>query len=135
MTRQLQHPIPFRMTLAAVAAFCAALFSVPSAAHAVEGALMTGKTLSLLCSSAKPEDRFACQTYIGGVVDYHRLVKSLGTAPSVDFCLPKTLKMEQITGIVTKYIMTHTEHQDFIAAPAVAMSLYNTYPCKKRSAR
>lgn len=133
MMQQTQHPIPFFHFLCAVAALWGlfALCASPVAAS-VDGALMTGKTLSLLCNSPKEDDRFACQTYIAGVVDYHRLIKSLGTAPSVDFCLPKNLTMDQIKALVTRYIATHTEHQDFIAAPAVAMSLFNAYPCKKR---
>lgn len=92
---------------------------------------MTGKTLNLLCQSTKADDQYSCQSYIAGVIDYHRLIKSLGTAPSVDFCLPRDVKMGQITAVVTRYITTHTEHQDYIAAPAVAMSLFNAYPCKK----
>lgn len=133
MTQEIQHSIPFfralRLICAAVLVLCAGTFSTAPAA-AMDGALMTGKTLSLLCSSAKADDQFACQTYIAGVIDYHRLLKSLGTAPSVDFCLPSDLKMEQIKAMVTQYVLAHSEHQDFIAAPAVAMSLFNAYPCK-----
>lgn len=132
MTQQTQYPIPFsfcfRTFCLMLCALCLCMRAAPVAA--MDGALMTGRTLSLLCNSAKAEDQFACQSYIAGVIDYHRLIKSLGTAPSVDFCLPKELKMEQIKMMVTQYVVTHTEHQDFIAAPAVAMSLFNKYPCK-----
>jgi len=115
---------------------CALLLGMP--AHAQDksgektGALMTGRALSLLCSSDKPDDQFSCQNYIAGVVDYHRLLKSLGTAPSVDFCPPATTTMDQMRQVVAAYISRHTEHQDFIAAPGVAMSLYAAYPCRKR---
>lgn len=98
-------------------------------AQAVVGAMMTGKTLALLCTSKKQEDQIGCQSYIAGVVDYHNLLRSLGTAPTVNYCLPDALTMAQIRQIVTRYIMTRTEHQDFIASPAVAMALYNVYPC------
>ncbi len=101
-------------------------------AHAIEGALMTGKTLTLLCTSTKDDDQFSCQSYIAGIIDYHHLIKSLGTAPSVDFCIPKEVTMGQLKQLVTQYIIAHTEHQDFIAAPGVAMALYNAHPCKKK---
>jgi hypothetical protein len=97
------------------------------------GALMTGKSLSLLCSSDKQDDVFSCQNYIAGIVDYHRLLKSLGNAPSVDFCPPPTATLDQMRRIVAAYIQKHTEHQDFIAAPGVAMSLYAAYPCAGRT--
>lgn len=118
-----------RMVVSCV--MCALLMGV-SSAKAVDGALMTGKTLALLCNSAKPEDQFSCQSYIAGVIDYHRLLKSLGTAPSVDFCLPRDTKMVQIKATIVQYMIKHTEHQDFIAAPGVAMSLFNAWPCVKR---
>ena len=101
----------------------------PYAAPAAVGALMTGKTLTLLCRSEEKEDQIGCQSYIAGVVDYHHLLRGLGTAPSVNFCLPDKLSMQQMKTIVTRYILTRTEHQDFIASPAVAMALYNAYPC------
>lgn len=107
-------------------------FLATANARAEPGAYMTGRNLSLLCVSETSEDRFSCQSYIAGVIDYHRLIKSLGTAPSVDFCIPDTVKMAQIKNIVTLYIRQHTEHQDFIAAPGVAMAMFNAFPCKKR---
>lgn len=114
---------------------CAALSGYAPQASAVEGALMTGKALSLLCTSTKEEDRFSCQNYLAGVIDYHRLLKSLGTAPAVDFCMKPDTRMDQIAAIATRYIMQHKEHQDFIAAPAVVMSLHRHFPCKKPRAR
>lgn len=94
------------------------------------GALMTGKALYLFCTSRKAQDQFTCQSYIAGVIDYHRLLRGLGTAPTVDFCLPPALDMAHIKKIVAAYLASRTEHRDFVAAPAVAMSLYGAYPCK-----
>jgi hypothetical protein len=81
------------------------------------GALMTGKTLYLFCTSRKAEDQFTCQSYIAGVIDYHRLLRGLGTAPTVDFCLPPAIDMAQIKKIVAAYLASRTEHRDFVAAP------------------
>jgi hypothetical protein len=103
----------------------------PLSAHALDGPLMKGKALQLLCSSNKAEDQFSCQSYIAGIVDYHNLLKSLGAAPSVDFCVPQNVPMAQMKQVVLSYITAHTEHQDFIASPGVVMALYNAYPCQR----
>lgn len=93
---------------------------------------MTGKTLLDLCTSTNADNVFSCENYIAGVVDYHILVRSLGTAPSVDFCLPKDVRMQQLRQIVATYLARRPEQQGFVAAPAIALSLYGAYPCAKR---
>ncbi len=80
----------------------------------------------------------ACQSYISGVVDYHKLMKSLGTAPTIDFCVPNTAPMKRLQNIVYVYLAKNTQHSDFIASPAVTLALYEYYPCpkaKKKSKR
>lgn len=102
------------------------------AAKSGDGALMTGKALASLCNSSKNEDVFACQSYIAGVIDYDRLLRSLGSPPSVAFCLPAGVTMALIKMQVTRFLLQRTEHQDFIAAPGVVMALANGWPCKKK---
>lgn len=116
------------------AVFMTALLCCPAdpSQAATGGALMKGRTLALLCSSSKQDDVFSCQSYIAGVIDYHRLLKSLGSAPTVDFCIPETVGMNQIRAVVVNYMAKHSEHRDFIAAPGVAMSLFTAWPCAKR---
>lgn len=106
-------------------------FAAPAKA-ATDGALMTGGALATLCASRNNGDQFACQSYIAGVIDYHRLIRGLGTAPTVDFCLPDRLPMADVKAVVMQYLTRYTEHRDFIAAPAVSMALYQRFPCKKR---
>jgi hypothetical protein len=106
-----------------------ALLFAPISARALDGPLMKGRALQLLCTSSKTDDLFSCQSYIAGIIDYHNLLKSLGAAPSVDFCVPQAVTMSQLKQVVTIYIAAHTEHQDFIASPGVVMALYNAYPC------
>jgi hypothetical protein len=108
--------------------FCCGLIV---AAMPVQAAFMTGKSLLALCSSTDKDNLFACENYIAGVVDYHKLVRSLGTAPSVDFCLPNDIKMQSISRIVTVYLAQHPEQHNFVAAPAVSLAIYNQYPCPK----
>lgn len=74
----------------------------------------------------------ACQAYIAGVIDYHKLMKSLGTAPTLDFCVPNTVPMKRLQSIVWVYLKKHSGNNDFIAAPAVTLALYAYYPCKKK---
>jgi hypothetical protein len=71
----------------------------------------------------------ACQAYIAGVVDYHDLLRSLGTAPSVDFCVPNTVKMNDLQDLLYKYLEKNTQHNAFSASPAVALALFEKYPC------
>ena len=92
--------------------------------------MMTGDALATMCSSEKERDLFSCQSYIAGVIDYHVLIKGLGTAPSVDFCIPSGVKMEDIRKIVVEYFDHNTQHSSFVASPAVALALFGAFPCK-----
>ncbi len=102
----------------------------------VNAARFSGAYLLYVCSSdgvgkeLVPGGHGVCQSYIAGIVDYHTLIKSLGTAPSVDFCLPKEITMNELHRIVANYLrLNRSQHEDFIAAPAVGLALYNAYPC------
>lgn len=103
-------------------------FMVPSTP--AESAYMTGDLLLRKCARDENESGFSCRGYIAGVIDYHRLVRSLGTAPGVDFCIPAGTDMEIVTEVVIRYLAANPQHEDFIAAPAVAMALYEAFPCK-----
>lgn len=72
----------------------------------------------------------ACQAYISGVIDYHRLMKSLGTAPTIDFCVPNTVPMRRLQNIVFVYLSLNTVNDEFIASPGVTLALYEYYPCR-----
>lgn len=74
----------------------------------------------------------ACQAYIAGILDYHALIRSMGTAPSVDFCVPENVTMNEVHQKITSYVFRNKHEQGpFIAAPGVALGLFQAYPCKK----
>lgn len=73
-----------------------------------------------------------CQAYIAGVIDYHTLLRSLGTSPNIDFCIPSKANLGQLQTIVLNYLKRNPQHNDFIASPAVSLALYEAYPCKKK---
>jgi len=73
----------------------------------------------------------ACQAYIAGVLDYHAVLQSLKIAPRVDICIPRDVTSSQLHAIVLAYLQKNHQHDDFTAAPAVTMALYEVYPCKK----
>lgn len=78
-----------------------------------------------------PGGHIACQAYIAGLLDYHNLLKTLGAAPSIDFCVPKEAKLQVLQKQIFSYVFTHRkQHGSFTAAPAVALGLYEAYPCK-----
>jgi len=74
----------------------------------------------------------ACQSYISGIIDYHGLMTSLGTAPTIDFCVPNTERLDKIQDLVWLYLVENKQHAEFIAAPAVALALYEYYPCPEK---
>lgn len=72
----------------------------------------------------------ACQSYISGVIDYHRILQSMKLAPKIDICVPTKTPIINVHRAVLSYLRKHKENDAFIAAPAVTMALYKTYPCK-----
>ena len=100
-------------------------------------AQFSGKYLLSMCAQDEkgkevtPGGHIACQAYIAGILDYHALIKSMGTAPGIDFCVPENAPMNAIHDKVQAYIMRNRQqHNSFIAAPGVALGLYNAFPCK-----
>lgn len=114
----------------------ALLYSAPNA----KAANFSGQYLLQVCASDKngrelsPGSHIACQGYIAGIIDYHSLLKTLGTAPGIDFCIPETVGLNEIQKRVTAYLFRNKHQQGpFIASPAVALALHQAYPCKKKN--
>ncbi|MCB9978858.1 MAG: hypothetical protein H6862_04565 [Rhodospirillales bacterium] len=101
----------------------------------------SGAYLLQMCASAEsgaelvPGGHIACQSYIAGVIDYHVLLRSLGTAPSIDFCIPDSVNLDLIQKVVALYLMRNRQHAEFVAAPAVSLALYQSWPCKTKSGK
>ena len=99
------------------------------------GALISGAYLHKLCEvdSAGKEivlgAKASCQSYIAGIIDYHKHLRSLGTAPSIDFCVPNTVKLNDVQKIVWLYLESNAHHDGFNAAPAVTLALFQYFPC------
>lgn len=119
---------------------CFAFASIPPAQAQPEGGpFFSGAYLLELCkkdgSGGEKVKRghTACQAYIAGVIDYHDLLRSLGTSPSVDMCVPNTVKMSHLQDVVLTYLEKNAQHDPFSAAPAVALALFEVYPCPKKN--
>lgn len=82
-----------------------------------------------------PGAHAACQSYISGVIDYHVMLRSMKIAPSIDFCIPESTSLNEIHLSVLKYLQKNSQHDAFVAAPAVLMALYTQYPCRKKKSR
>ena len=110
----------------------------PGGAHA---ARFNGKYLLQTCDIGPdgkeliPGGHAACQAYISGVLDYHAVLQSFKIAPKIDICVPEDVTMNNLHAIVLKYLKENTQHDGFIAAPAVTMALYQAYPCRKPSSK
>jgi len=114
-----------RVTLLISVCLCFWLYG--GQAHAV---YVTGDDLTVACLSESPQKILSCIHYVAGVIDYHTMMQSLGTTPVVDFCLPKSLPIEQAALSVVDYLRKSPQHASFIAAPAVMMALQEAYPCR-----
>jgi len=105
------------------------------------GALISGAYLLELCKrDSKGEElvegaHIACQSYIAGLVDYHNLLRSLGTSPNLDLCVPPNAKLNDLQDVVWKYLDANSHHESFIAAPAVSIALFEVFPCKKKKSK
>ena len=120
-----------RLRLSGMTAIVILLFSFPSQAAGFSGAYMW----EICKSDAQGKEvvkggHTACQAYIAGVVDHQKLLRSLGTTLSADFCLPDDVGMKRLQDVVWTYLDTHSENDAFIAAPAVAVALSEIYPCQ-----
>ena len=111
---------------------------VPLNAHAAKSdsaGLFSSAYLQELCSSNEKGKEIvkgghtACQAYISGVVDYHKLMKSLSSQPLMDICVPPTASKRRLQDIVWVYLAKNPQHGEFLASPAVTMALYEYYPC------
>lgn len=97
-----------------------------------EATYFIGAELIEKCRSDKPEDRQACFGYVAGVIDYHVVMQSLGTAPTIDFCLPPDMPVTAAALAVIKYMSDAPQNGSFIASSSVVMALNKTFPCAKR---
>ena len=114
-------------------------------AHAADNdrsaGLFSGAYLQELCASKENGSEkvkgghTACQAYIAGIIDYHKLMKSLGTQPLMDICVPNTTPMKRLQKIVWVYLAKNPQHGEFMASPSVTMALYEYYPCPPPSAK
>lgn len=111
-------------------------FMLPAHASA---ARFTGNYLLEMCAVDKDGKELVqgghalCQAYIAGLLDYHNLIRSMGAAPSVDFCVPDAAPLNKLQNDVAAYLYNNkNEHGSFVASPGVALALYGAYPCKKR---
>ena len=91
--------------------------------------LFSGAYLQELCASKEngkekvKGGHTACQAYIAGIVDYHKLMRSLGTQPLMDICVPSTAPMKRLQNIVWVYLAKNPQHGEFMASPSVTMAL------------
>lgn len=110
----------------------AAVILLPRPAQAQ---FVSTRELETHCLSDKKADEAACVNYIAGVIDYHVMLQSLGTAPTIDFCLPRTITKEQAAAIVMAYLSTRPQHDAFIASAAIPLALNKAFPCRDTPSR
>ena len=128
---------PLKTFGGAVIALLCVFSSFPVQAKDTAGFFSSSYLLELCKSDNKGRElveggHTACQSYIAGVIDYHKMLKTLGVAPVIDFCVPNTEPMTRLQVIVRNYLTKNGQHSEFVAAPAVTLALYDYYPCFKK---
>ena len=108
----------------------AIIFGLFLGSRPAAAAYVTGADLLKHCQSGKPAQIMGCMNYVAGIIDYQLMMQSLGTEPSIEFCLPADLSIEKASVVVMRYLEKSPQHQSFIAAPAVMMALQQSYPCR-----
>ncbi len=71
-----------------------------------------------------------CQAYISGVIDTYNLYRATGAASKLDFCVPTNAAPADLQTVVLSYLKRNPQHQGFVAAPGVAMAMYEAFPCR-----
>ena len=114
--------------------FSISVFFISSPSYAVR---FSGDYLMKMCITDENGREYTlngsmvCQAYIAGLLDYHNLLRSLGTAPGIDFCVPDDVGLNEMQVRVASYIFKKQQnHGAFIASPGVALALFDSYPCK-----
>ena len=118
------------MTRAVQAILLTGLLAFMLAAKPAHAAYLTTADLQRDCLSGKKEKISGCLNYIAGIIDYHILMQSLGTNPTIDFCLPANLSLEDAGVAVMVYLRKYPQHDAFIASAAVPLALNKAYPCR-----
>jgi len=119
------------MFLKAGIAISGILFLVSLSSPAKADIYMNGAELTDLCLSEDAASQYVCESYIAGVIDYHHLVGTMSGSATVEFCIPDNTKLSKLREAVAAYLSVNRQHQDFAAAPAVALGLFEIYPCKE----
>ncbi|MCF8495922.1 MAG: hypothetical protein K9G62_04550 [Alphaproteobacteria bacterium] len=126
------------MTMGKAALLSAFLLCLFISAAPARAARFSGEYLLTVCGIDREGKELvagghiACQAYIAGILDYHNLIRSMGAAPGIDFCVPETAGLTSIQKKVTSYVFKNrTQHEKFIAAPGVALALFTYFPCGK----
>ena len=100
----------------------------PGWARPAQAGFVATDDLQRSCMSGQKEQFTGCLNYIAGVIDYHILMQSFGTQPTIDFCLPDRITLVDAAVAVMAYLKSHPQH-DAIASAVVPMALNYAYPC------
>ncbi len=113
----------------------AVLIIIFSVGHA-HAAKFSGEYFIKVCSIKRDGSevvkggKIACQSYISGVIDYHNTLKAMGLTTDMNFCMSEEITLNEIHLRVLAYLYKREKlHRKFVAAPGVAMALFELYPC------
>ncbi len=125
-------------TLNFVFAVLIMLFIVGNNAGSAYAARFSGEYFLKVCAIDRKGNetieggKIACQSYISGVIDYHNTLRAMGLTTDMNFCISEEVTLNEIHLRVLAYLYKRKKlHRKFVAAPGVAMALFELYPCRK----
>jgi len=107
-------------------ALLACLVLSPGFAHADS---LTAGDVMRICTSQKPSEETACDTYLAGAID------EIGATPSLkgELCRPNGITLRELRGALAKYGQSHAgEVRGHGGSSLVNAMLKAEYPCGSR---
>jgi Rap1a immunity proteins len=86
----------------------------------------TANDISEVCSIRDAE--LVCSAYLAGVMD--SIYSNRNTFQGEKICLPEEMTLEQVKGVLARFLEKHPDFGKAIGASVVAASLEDAYPCQ-----
>lgn len=90
----------------------------------------TGNDLYQFCKSNSSADRAFCYGFVSGVADTERAIDSYRKPPVQHICIDDTVVVDQVRGVVIRYMEQFPEKRNYSAASIASDALERAFPCK-----
>lgn len=99
-----------------------AFVAAPATAHAAD--FLSGPDVMRICTSGRPAEETACNTYIAGSLD------QIGAMPKGEVCRPASVSLRDLRGSLARYGQSHSSDAKAGGSTLMIDFLKASYPCK-----